>query len=103
FFDHFLKDAGRTVLSWPKVRIEARERAYVGQVRGEDEWPLARTEFRPLFLDAATGTLGEEPPADAAAVRYDSTDPAGQAVFDHRFAEDTELTGHMKLKLWVEA
>ena len=28
---------------------------------------------------------------------------SGEAHFDTRFAEDTELIGHMKLRLWVEA
>src|SRR6185437_7651940 len=27
----------------------------------------------------------------------------GRALFDYRFAHDTELTGHMKLRLWLEA
>ena len=33
--------------------------------------------------------------------RYDALE--GRAVFDHRFNSDRELTGHAKLKLWVEA
>lgn len=103
FFDHFLKDSDSAVLGWPKVRLEVRERAYVGKVRAENEWPLKRTRFLPLYLDAAGGTLGPAPSAQPAALQYESTDPAGQAVFDHVFDEDTELTGHMKLKLWVEA
>jgi predicted acyl esterase len=32
-------------------------------------------------------------------VTYDSAD--GKALFDITFDQDTELTGHMKLKLWV--
>jgi len=103
FFDHFLKNGDHLVLAWPKVRLEVRERAYVGQIRGESEWPIERTQFRALFLDAAAGSLSTAPVEDASSVEYDSADPMGQATFDYRFAEDTELTGHMKLKLWVEA
>jgi predicted acyl esterase len=103
FFDHFLKGADRSVLSWPKVRLEVRDRAYVSKIRSEGEWPLERTVFRPLYLDTAGRSLGAVSPDQPAALHYDSTDPAGQAVFDHLFDEDTELTGHMKLKLWVEA
>src|SRR5690606_13525127 len=36
-------------------------------------------------------------------VAYDPLDERGEAVFDIRFAQDTELTGYCKLKLWVEA
>jgi predicted acyl esterase len=103
FFDHFLKNRDHLVLAWPKVRLEVRERAYVGEIRGEREWPLARTAFRPLFLDAENGRLTAEPVVKPARREYDSTDPRGEAVFDYLFPEETELTGHMKLKLWVEA
>jgi predicted acyl esterase len=34
---------------------------------------------------------------------YDPLDEAGEARFDMRFDADTEITGYMKLKLWVEA
>jgi predicted acyl esterase len=101
FFDHFLKGTSDEVLSWPKVRIEVRERYYVGEVRAENEWPLARTQYRSLFLDAASGTAAAKPPAAAAALRYDAQ--SGKAEFDIVFAEPTELTGYMKLKLWIEA
>jgi putative CocE/NonD family hydrolase len=101
FFDHFLKGTDDRVLDWPPVRIEIRDRHYVGAMRPEREWPLARTEFKPLFLDAATASLVSTAPTAEAAVRYDG--PTGSTAFEHRFDADTELTGHMKLKLWVEA
>ena len=100
FFDHFLKGTSDEVLSWPKVRIEVRERLGVGQVRGESEWPLAGTRYTKLFLDVAGSAMGEKPPAAAAQKSYDAQ--TGQAVFEHRFEQDTELTGYMKLRLWVE-
>src|SRR6185437_14541727 len=34
-------------------------------------------------------------------VRYEAQQ--GRAVFDYRFGRDTELTGHMMLRLWLEA
>lgn len=103
FFDHVLKGADNGVDQWPRVRIEVRDRAGQATVREEREWPLARTDYRPLWLDAATGALAEVPRKDMAEVRYDPCDEAGEATFTHRFAHDTELTGHAKLKLWVEA
>ena len=103
FFDHFLKTPGTTVPAWPKVLIEVRERANVGEFRAEQEWPLARTEFRKLYLDANRGTLADAPLPSQAEARYEPLSPDGRAVFDCTFAQDTELTGHMKLRLWVEA
>ncbi len=103
FFDHFLKDADNSVLSWPRVNIEVRERAYAGRFRAEREWPLARTQFRKLFLDARTAAMSPAPVQAESSVRYDSLDPEGKAVFDFVLPEDTEMTGHMKLRVWAEA
>jgi len=86
---------------WPPVRLEARERAYVGEFRAEQEWPLARTRHASLYLDASKGALTSAEVSDEAQVEYDALE--GRAVFDHRFDVDTELTGYMKLRLWVSA
>ena len=77
-----------------------REQHGIAKERSESEWPLARTDYRRLWLNAATGNLTEAPAA-AAEVRYSATDD--QATFDYRFDEDTEITGHASLRLWVEA
>lgn len=112
FFDHFLKRAGNAVPRWPKVELEVRDRYYVGKFRKESEWPLARTRYRKLFLDARSGTLKLKKPQKRSQVRYEAFGDearcpaayrAERAQFDHVFAADTELTGHMKLRLWVEA
>jgi len=103
FFDQFLKGEDRGVAQWPPVQIEVRESAAAWQTRDEREWPLARTDYRPLWLDAANGALSGAPVTVAGQVGYDPLDEAGEAVFDHRFDADTEITGYMKLRLWVEA
>ncbi|MEO6388066.1 MAG: CocE/NonD family hydrolase [Croceibacterium sp.] len=103
FFDHFLMGQDNTVKSWPRVRLEVRESTQDSRWRAEDEWPLARTDYRPLYLNAETGSLDDAPRATEAAVRYESVDEMGEAIFDYTFAAETELTGYMKLKLWIEA
>ncbi|MBO9519324.1 MAG: CocE/NonD family hydrolase [Porphyrobacter sp.] len=103
FFDQFLKGEDRGVKSWPRVSLEIRESAQQRPQRSEGEWPLARTEYRALYLNAAAKGLQEQPVQTAASLNYDPCDPADEAVFDFRFDEDTELTGYSKLKLWVEA
>ena len=103
FFDHFLKGADDRVLEWPKVQIQVREQGSEGPFRAEQEWPLARTQYRTLWLDASGGRLTEERPAAEAEVRYDPLADDGRAHFDIVFERDTELTGHSKLRLWVEA
>jgi predicted acyl esterase len=49
-------------------------------------------------------TLKARPAQTRREVSYDSTAPnidAGRAVFSHKFETDTELSGYIKLKLWV--
>lgn len=99
FFDHFLKGSSDEVLSWPRVSIEVRERHYVGEVRAESEWPIARTAYTRLYLNGEARTLDRAPPGKASQTVYDAK--TGSAVFNHRFDRDTELSGHMKLRLWV--
>jgi uncharacterized protein len=103
FFDHYLKQRGTLVPAWPKALIEVRERANVGAFRGEHEWPLARTEYRRLYLDAYDGGLVDAPVTTPSEIRYDPASDSGRAQFDHTFSRDTELTGYVKLRLWVEA
>ncbi|MEM8857221.1 MAG: CocE/NonD family hydrolase [Chloroflexota bacterium] len=99
FFDHFLKNADNGMDAVPPVRLEIREDLDTYQVRYEDDWPIPRTEYRELYLDGGTQTLQETLPATAATTTYNSE--SGRAAFNITFDEDTELSGNMKLKLWV--
>ena len=102
FFERFLKDVDNEVSDWPMVRMEVRERKYVGTWRDENEWPLARTDYQRLYLDASAGALARGAVGTESSLSYDSTVDGG-ATFDIKLDEDVELTGHMKLRLWVEA
>jgi putative CocE/NonD family hydrolase len=101
FFDRFLKEERNEVDAWPRVRLEVRERFYAGAMRDEREWPLKRTVYERLYLDASGASMGPRAVAGPAAVRYDAR--TGRAEFVHRFPQTTELTGHAALRLWVEA
>lgn len=100
FFDQFLRDRSGPLASWPPVRLEVRDRHGVQTERDEGEFPLARTHYRQLFLDASSGTLNANAQADAAAVYAADS---GMVAFDHTFSEDTEITGYSSLHVWVEA
>ncbi|OFV80604.1 MAG: hypothetical protein A2W26_06615 [Acidobacteria bacterium RBG_16_64_8] len=108
FFNRFLKgiEIDNHVKDWPRVTIEVRENYYVGQTRTENEWPLARTQYTKYFLDAGDGTLTETLPTQESSCGYGVDDPQDKtqnATFDIRFPERTELTGHMSVRLWVQA
>ncbi|MFE9476333.1 CocE/NonD family hydrolase [Streptomyces griseofuscus] len=96
FFDRYLRE--RDVPPPPRLRLEIRDRLdHVVQVRDEREWPLARTDWRRLRLGEG-GALSDAE-GGAGSVTFDLRREA--AVFDHRFDEDTELSGPMTLRLRV--
>ena len=99
FFDHFLKGIDDRILRLPRVRLEVRETLDKYSVRWEDEFPLSRTEYRKLYLDATDRRLKFRKNSRESKATYDSTD--GRAEFVITFDEDTELTGYLSLKLWV--
>ena len=98
FFAHFLKGEDNGLDARPAVRLEVRETRTTYTVRNETEWPLASTDYRQLFLDGDAAALVAEP-TPAATVEYAPLTEA--ATFDQTFTVDTEITGHMKLRLWV--
>lgn len=99
FFDHFLKARETSLPAWPPVRIEIRDRAGSAEVRNEGEWPLRRTVPTRLWLSACDQLTCEEP-SENGVTAYDAV--TGTATFDIRFAAFTEITGHAKLRLWLE-
>ncbi len=104
FCDRFLKGIDNDWDDVPRVRYELRDRFYVGQTKFADAWPVPGTKYAELFVEAAGKTLQREKPRREGSLSYDSTapnTPAGGATLVHRFDADTELSGYMKLKLWV--
>jgi hypothetical protein len=103
FYDRYCKDIRNGWELTPRIRLEVMDAyEYDYQTnRPEKQWPLARTQYRKLYLDAAKGTMSVKPVAAESKASYESEE--GTTTFDIKFHEDTEITGHMKLRLWVEA
>lgn len=100
FFDRFLKDDRNSgILQTPQVRLEVRDTRDKYYVRYENEWPIARTQYQKLYLDATTGKLSFDKPDHEGKVTYESAD--GAASFSIKFDEDTEITGNIGAYLWV--
>ena len=103
FYDRYLKDIHNGWEMTPKVRIDVMDAFDVDyQVRrGEDNFPLKRTEYRRYYLDAAHMDMHEQEVPVHSTISYDGE--TGFVEFDMEFTEDTELTGYMFLRLFVEA
>jgi hypothetical protein len=102
FFDHYLKGLENGWKDTPRVRLEIRETRDEYQVRNENEFPLARTQYKKLYLNAGNGSLSAKASKNERKIFYPSTQ-GGSASFGYTFDEDTELTGYMKVRLWVSA
>jgi len=103
FYDRYLKDIRNGWELTPRIRLEVMD-AYNFDFqtnRPEREFPLARTQYKKLYLDAANKSLAFDPVTAESKVSYEAEQ--GFTTFDIKFEEDTEITGYMKLRLWVEA
>ena len=69
--------------------------------RPEESFPLKRTRYEKLYLDASDCSMSPAPVAREGVAAYESAD--GEVNFDYTFEEETELTGYLKLHLWVAA
>jgi len=103
FFDCFVKgETSNGFMERPPVRLEVRSDFHtIYEVRHESAWPLANTDYQPLYLDTATLKLVAEKSKESGEISYKATKET--VVFNNLFKEDTELSGYMKLRLWVEA
>jgi len=103
FFNRYLKLERNGWELTPRVRVEVQDAYdYDYQTdRPEDSFPLKRTQYEKLYLNAANMTMLNGPVEDESQVAYEGA--TEEVCFDYRFTEETELTGFLKLRLWVEA
>jgi predicted acyl esterase len=100
FFDHFLKGTENGMPEVPRVRLEVREdRDTIHEVRPEEEWPLSRTRWTDLYL-LADGSFSDVLTTVSETVAFDMR--SGRAGFTWTVPEDTEITGPMALRLFLE-
>ena len=103
FYDRYCKDINNGWEFTPRVRINVMD-AYAydyKKYREEKEWPLKRTVYKKLYLNAAGADGGFEPYDVESEAVYDPKTET--TCFDIRFNEDVEITGYMKLHMWVES
>lgn len=103
FFDHFLKGVDNGWEQTPRVRLATLDPGGENLTnRARESFPQKNQTVCKAYLHA-DGTVGTEAGAEAAQVAYRADDNKSTATFTMRFEEETEITGFLKLKLWVEA
>lgn len=101
FFDRYLKDIRNGFEFVPKVRLEIMDAYDINyrNNRPENEFPLARTEYKKLYLNARDMSMSQELDQQASSVTFDATKDV--LNFDYVVSEETELTGYISLHAWV--
>lgn len=101
FFDRFLHGRKNGWDKQPRVLLQVRHPDKFVE-RAESEWPLARTRWTRLYLDAGTGLLRTQRPAAAAALTFEAMGD-GVTFLTAPLEAETEITGPSALKLFVSS
>ncbi len=102
FFGHFLKGERNGWDKQPRVQLQVRHPGEKFALRGENEWPLARTEWTKFYLEPVNGGLNREAPVQAAVLPYDSTGD-GLTFSTPPLSEPLEITGPLCARLCVSS
>lgn len=102
FFDHYLKGIDNGWEHGPRVRLNIRHPGEKFEMRHENEWPLARTQWTTFALDAGTESIEPDVPATTESVAYETM---GQGVTFWLPVSDEpmEITGPLATTLYVSS
>ncbi|MGI6216480.1 MAG: CocE/NonD family hydrolase [Coriobacteriales bacterium] len=102
FFDHYLKGEENGWEDTPRVRLSLLNPGHDDIIdRPEGEFPLERTMYRTLYLDAKTKSLSSKAPSIESQATYDSGSRKRKVVFTMKVDQHLEICGYIKLRLWV--
>jgi predicted acyl esterase len=101
FFGHFLKGEDTGWKDQPPVFLNLRAVDGSFVQRGEQEWPLARTQWTKLYLSGDGESLAREP-GPSASLEFDALGP-GLTFLTEPLAEPMEITGPCAAKLFASS
>jgi len=102
FFDYFLKDLSNGWDKQPAVQLQIRHVDGTFVQRGENEWPIARTQWTKYYLHPCGYQLSTAPAEGKANIEFDALGD-GVTFISEPFAEETEITGPAAAKLFVSS
>ena len=101
FFDYFLKGEANGWDKQPRVQLNVRHLDRF-EPRGENEWPLARTQWTKFYLDPAAKSLDSKPVAAKDKLSFEALGD-GITFTTAPLAAETEITGPLAAKLLVSS
>jgi predicted acyl esterase len=102
FFGHFLKGEDTGWSKQPRVSLNIRHPGEKFELRAENEWPLARTQWTKYFLRPDGLALATVAPTSAATLTYETTGD-GLTFTTPPLAKSLEITGPVAAKLWLSS
>ena len=102
FFGHFLKSEDTGWNSQPRVQLKVRHIGEKFIIRGEDEWPIARTEWTRFYLDTNNFTLDKTPLTESTSTSYKGMEE-GATFFLPPWNKEIEITGPISSKLFISS
>ncbi|HTV37606.1 MAG TPA: CocE/NonD family hydrolase [Xanthobacteraceae bacterium] len=102
FFGHFLKGEDTGWERQPRVALNVRHPGEKFVLRGETEWPIARTQWTKYYLQADGLGLSPQEPASTARLDYDTTGE-GLTFSTPPMTQSLEITGPVAAKLFVSS
>jgi len=102
FFDHFLKGIDNDWKDQPLVQLYLRKVDGTFVMRGENEWPIARTRWTKFYLDVSDRSLTSRKPSIASSIEYEGL---GQGVTftTPSIEQETEITGPVAAKVFLSS
>ncbi len=102
FFGHFLKGENTGWDKQPRVSLNIRRPGEKFERRGENEWPLARTQWTKYYLEPGGHGLGTEAPAAETVLAYETTGD-GLTFLSAPMTRELEITGPVAAKIWLSS
>jgi predicted acyl esterase len=102
FFDFFLKGKKNGWDKTPPISLLVRSPGEKFVPRAEKEWPLKRTQWTDLYLDAKGMSFAQKPMQEKAEVTYDMMGDGVTFAFPPQ-KQEVEITGPMALKLFISS
>ena len=101
FFDYFLKGENNGWDRQPRVLLQVRHMERFEE-RGEQEWPLARTQWTKFYLDLTTDALLLGPTTQKVQRSFHASGD-GLTFLTRPLDADSEITGPSAVKLFVSS
>ena len=102
FFGHFLKGEDTGWAEQSQVLLQVRHPGENFVTRGEDQWPLTRTQWTKFHLHPEGHVLSTEPLTHDGSVTYGGLSQ-GVTFLTEPLQQETEITGPIAAKLFVSS